>query len=556
MGSFTPELENMTTDRDAPKTVSAVAVLTCAWPALLLATVCLLPYLNKPFNIDDPWFLTMAQQIIKNPAHPMDFRICWNDGLSYECRNVNQFASGNALMGQLAQGYVLVPTVLTGAHEWIAHLTEIFLVWIAVLAMASLVLRFGWERQHAIAGTLLLVAIAPFLPMASTAMPDILATALALVAMERLAAWKAEQKWSQGGAAAIALGLAGFARSHLVLLLPLAAFFLLESIHALEILEQIRRKPWLWTPVFAGSALLIVIVFAFRERNLANPLPHVAVNWRNVPRNLFTYFLYLTFPLPLASCWLANRLQNRRWPAPVILFATGAIAALLLRLNPFAVAFSVVGCGVLSALFFEAWKRRDTSGLFLILWVLIPLPVVCYVQLPIKLLLPCMPAVILLCFRLVEDFSARVIRVAAIGLIVASTGYSLLILRSDAEFAQFGRDALYRLITPHVAAGEKVWFGGQYWSYWYAPLAGAALTVPGGPQPKPGDLLVVDVLSGLGHPPSERFANRTLVDSISHQYKFGRTMGAGVGLYANGSGYWLWGFGDSGRDRYELWRIN
>ena len=129
------------------------------------------------------------------------------------------------LFGQEAQGYVLVPTVLGGAHEWMAHLTQLALVWIAVLAMTSLVFRFGWDRVHAIAGALLLVAIAPFLPMASTAMPDILATALALVAMERLAAWKAEQKGSQGVAAAIALALAAYARPHLVLLLLSRHFF-------------------------------------------------------------------------------------------------------------------------------------------------------------------------------------------------------------------------------------------------------------------------------------------------------------------------------------------
>ncbi len=163
---------------------------------------------------------------------------------------------GNALMG-----YVLVPTVLAGAHEWMAHLTQLVLVWIAVVAMTSLIFRFGWDRWHATAGALLLVAIPPFLPMASTAMPDILATAVALVAMERLAAWKAEQKWSQGAAAAIALGLAGYARSHLALLLPLAAFFLLESVKPREILGQIRRKFWLWTPVFAGCGLLLAIIF-------------------------------------------------------------------------------------------------------------------------------------------------------------------------------------------------------------------------------------------------------------------------------------------------------
>ena len=167
----------------------------------------------------------MARQIVNHPTHPMNFDICWNtiEG----CTKAYEMTPGNSLMG-----YVLVPTVLGGAHEWMAHLTQLVLVWIAVVAMTSLVFRLGWDRWHATVGALLLVAIPPFLPMASTAMPDILATAVALVAMERLAAWKAEQTWSQGAAAAIALGLAGFARSHLALLLPLAAFFLLDSINS------------------------------------------------------------------------------------------------------------------------------------------------------------------------------------------------------------------------------------------------------------------------------------------------------------------------------------
>ncbi len=177
--------------------------------------------------------------------HPMDFDICWDT--TPNCTKAYALTPGNALMG-----YVLVPTVLGGAHEWMAHVTQLVLVCIAVLAMTSLIFRFGWSRQHAIAGALLLVAIPPFLPMASNAMPDLLAAAVALVAMERLAAWKAERKWGQGVAAAIALGLAGFARPHLALLLPLAAFFLTESTRPREILAQIRRKLWLWAPVFAG----------------------------------------------------------------------------------------------------------------------------------------------------------------------------------------------------------------------------------------------------------------------------------------------------------------
>ena len=461
-------------------------------------------------------------------------------------------------------GYVLVPTVLGGAHEWMAHLTQLLLVWIAIVAMTSLVLRFGWDRAHAIAGALLLVAIAPFLPMASTAMPDILATAVALVAMERLAAWKAERKWGQGAAAAVALGLAGFARPHLALLLPLAAFFLLESTNPKEILAQIRRSYWLFAPVFAGAVLLWAIIAITREHNLAINPPTDYSGLKYIRYNLRSYLLYFVFPLPLAACWAASRWKMGRRPLILIIAAAVPITYFFLRhhrpLTPslnLVTSLDIIGLVVLADLLFEALRRREHSGLFLILWVLIPLPIVYYVQLPAKYLLPCIPAVILLCFRLMEVCSARIVRAAAIALIVVGVGYSLLIVRSDAEFARFGRDSMYRLIEPHVAAGERVWFGSQFSAYWYAPLAGATLTFPGGPQPSPGDLLVVG-LNERGVLTLARFPHRTLVDAISHKYRFGRTYGGGIGLYTNwsGSAFWLWGFGESPDDRYELWRID
>jgi hypothetical protein len=537
--------------RGGPASLSAATVLACAWPALLLATVCLLPYLNKPFLIDDPYFLAMAQQIVKQPTHPMDFTICWN--LGPDCTKAYVLTPGNALMG-----YVLVPTVLSDAHEWTAHLTQLVLVWIAVVAMTSLLLRFGWDRGHAVVGALLLVAIAPFLPMASTAMPDILATAVALVAMERLAAWKAQQKWSQGAAAGIALGLAGFARAHLPLLLPLAAFYLLENANPKESLAQVRRRFWLWTPVFLGFCELLAIIATVREHNLAlTPTPAFS-GLQNIPDNLTCYLLYLVFPIPLAACWLANRLKSAPLRVAIVLIVTaGGTWFLHPRWLPGVLAFmALIGFGMLTDLLYEALRKADHAELFLMLWILIPLPIVYYGHLPSKYLLPCMPAIILLCFRLMEDFSVQFFRAAAIVLIVASTGYSLLILRSDAELAKFGRDALYRLIKPHVAAGEKVWFDGQFSAYWYAPLAGATLTFPGGPQPKPGDLLVVGLFEGGKYLVLPSFPHRTLVDAVTHEYRFGRTMGAGIGLYTNRVGYWLWGFGTSPDDRYELWRID
>ena len=539
---------DLATDSAAPGTISILTVLACAWPALLLATVCLVPFLNKPFLNDDPFFLTQARQIARHPAHPMDFTICYDAAIG--CAKAYAVTPGDALMG-----YVLVPTILTGAHEWTAHLTQLVLAWIAVMAMAALVLRFGWDRQHAMAGALLLVAIAPFLPMASNVMPDILGAALAIVAMERLAAWKAEQKWGQGAGAAIALGLAGFTRPHLVLLLPLAAFYLLDSAVPKVALAQLSRKFWLWTPVLAGGGLLLAIIAITREHNLAINPPSSVTGLSNIARNLRTFLVYLAFPFPLAACWLANRLRARLWRAPVIpALATGA-TWFLHPDRPLYAFLAIVSLGMLLDLLYVALDKADHTDLFLMLWILIPLPVVYYVLFSSKYILPCMPAIILLCFRLMKGFPIRFSRPAAIALIAVSTVYSVLILRSDAEFARFGRDAMYALIRPHVAVGEKVWYGTESCSYWYAPLAGATQILPDGPQPKPGDFLVLDRLEG-GYPYWAHISHRTLVETITHKYRFGRTMGAGVGLYNNLNAYWMWGFGVDQNDRFELWRID
>lgn len=529
---------------DAGKEVTIRTVLVCAWPALLVATVCLLPFLSKAFLIDDPEFLAMAQQILRSPLHPMDFSMCWNT-LPY-CAKAYVFMPGNSLMG-----YALVPTILGGSREWMAHLTQLVFVWVAVVAMSSFVLRMGWSRGHAIIGALLLVAIPPLLPMASTAMPDVLALTVGLVGMERVAAWKQERKWHQGLVAAVALGLAGMARAHLVLLVPLGAFFLLDSVKTREILLQIRESWRLWVPVLAGGMVLVTAIAVTRERALTLNPPAI-YSGHHIRPNLRSYLLYFCFPLPLAACWVAAQWNLRRTALMLLAVATPAWLAGGKRL-----VLLLIGSYVLGDLLWNAWKNRDREGLFLTLWLLVPLPVVYYGHLPIKYLLPCTPALILICFRLARALPVRLARIAAILMIIGGTGYSLIILRADSEFASFGRDALTTLIRPHVLTGERVWFPTQAWAYWYAPLAGAELTVPGIREPKQGDLFVLGIGSeGDTTNTVKKFPNRILVQAVTHKYRFGRTMGEGAGLYSNAYGNWLWKPGDNEDDRFELWKLN
>ena len=89
------------------------------------------------------------------------------------------------------------------------------------------------------------------------------------------------------------------------------------------------------------------------------------------------------------------------------------------------------------------------------------------------------------------------------------------------------------LIRPRTAAGETVWYGGNFSAYWYAPLNGARLYVVGTSEPKSGDLLVVGIREEGGRETLAHFPKRRLLAEVAHKYRFGRTMFVGKGLYTN-----------------------
>jgi hypothetical protein len=373
--------------------------------------------------------------------------------------------------------------------------------------------------------------------------------AVGLVGMERLAAWKAERQWNQGIAAAVALGLAGIARAHLALLVPLGAFFLVDK---QVILLDIRRLLRLCAPVIAGGVLLLIMITITREGGLLLNPPAKVSGIDNIRFNLGYFLMFFCFPLPLATAWAAAQWTSHRWRVVAVVLGSAAVG---LALRNKVLILALIGGTVLCHLLWEAWKKRDHEEIFLWLWLMVPLPIVYYSHFPIKYLLPCAPALIVLCFRLAQNVPTRLMRAGCVLWITGGALYSMAILRCDSEFAQAGKDAMEQLVHPHVARGEKVWYGGEFSAYWYAGLAGAQLVIPGADEPARGDLLAIGIREDGGDT-LKRYPNRTLVQSIHHRYGFGRTMWHGAGLYSNRAGPWLLAFGDDEDDRYELWRID
>jgi 4-amino-4-deoxy-L-arabinose transferase-like glycosyltransferase len=531
-----------------------------ALPGVLLALACLVPFLNKAYTIDDPVFLLEGRQILKSPLQPMSFGMCWMENETCVAR-MGQWPSVRA---EGLMGYLLAPVILAGGAEWIAHSLQAFLACLAVLVMVRLALRLGFDRVQAAIAGLLVAAIPPFLSMASTAMPDIAALTLGLTGIERLLAWKEERRWHQAVVASLTLGLAPYARPHVALLIPLGALWLFDELQIRKLLAQLRRQAYLWTPILIAACILITVHQLTRDGDPADKLTNdkltnLLVGAENIPGNLYAYLRYLSFPIPFAAVWLA--IHWRKAPMLIVLPSIPVFMFHFMRFPSgtpaeWPMAAALCGLAALVHMIYHYRRAWDRLGMLLSLWVLVPVPVIIYTHFPIKYMVIVLPAIVLILIRILSRLP-RSRELSAYGaLVFACAGFSCVLLRADADFAEYGRRASAELIAPHVAAGEKVWSGGQWGFYWYAQEAGAKISKPGEPGPNPGELLAVGLMES-GGVTRDRFPNRELIDSRRYDSPHGRTMGYGGCLYSNRcGGYAPWVWKPEATNVYELWRIH
>jgi hypothetical protein len=203
----------------------------------------------------------------------------------------------------------------------------------------------------------------------------------------------------------------------------------------------------------------------------------------------------------------------------------------------------------------DSLRRRDLTRFILVGWMLISLPVLAYIQMATKYLVPSAPAVALLVAMAAREvaWGRRAVSIGA----AAGTAASLLILQADARYADLGRRAAAELIAPHVAAGQRVWFIGHWGLQWYAERAGGYIFTRTPPYPHAGDLMVI------GHNMHGRrmrkfVPDRELVTSIAERRPGARVMSAGAGFWSNAWGYlpWAWAGEDDLVEQLDLWKLN
>jgi enoyl-CoA hydratase len=198
--------------------------------------------------------------------------------------------------------------------------------------------------------------------------------------------------------------------------------------------------------------------------------------------------------------------------------------------------------------------RRHLAGSTLLwVWLLVPIPVIAYIQVAPKYLLPSLPAVAVLAAHGLDRFAVRTALLALIT--VAGTILGVLILTADARMAGAARTAAARLIRPRTEAGQRVWFAGHWGFHWYAEEAGAMALTVHPPFPSRGDIVVESTVDRpVGLLPT---LPRTLIESWGSSAPTGQVMSrpANAGFFSDLWGLLPWSWGPPDGSGFHVWRV-
>jgi hypothetical protein len=537
-------------------------LLRCATPGMLVAALCLLPFLGKAFTIDDPYFLAEAQQALRTPRTPASAPICWeNVGFA---RSVREVGSVSVVMG-----YVLIPVILLHDKERAGHLLDLFLLFIAIVTTVALAFRCGAGKTEAMLAGVFLASFPVVLIMAGNIMPDILAMTLGVIGIERLLAWKTQGGLWRAFAAGVALGLAPVARSHTMLLLPVGFILLTCETWPPSLrewlssfLRALRTTPRIrWLPLLIAVACFLAVTGITFDTSGGFTIfpggPNTGqLSASFIGPNMLQFGLNWMAVTPFAIAWLL--LEGA---AGFVLLSIALLGGAILKysLSSSPVLLDVLGLAGLVAIGSAmgwAWRSRRVPVAGLGLCLLLTLGIIPYFHFPSKYLAPCAPAAsILLALRIFEGTRAPKAWSAAIVLSGAALG--VMLLNADAAFAGLARRAVAEAVAPQIQSGHRAWYSGQWALTWYAEQAGAACLSIYPPYPEKGDVIVAGEIEGGDALVSHSGLSLRLLQTIQLTDPDLRIMNpaAHAGFYSNAWGYLPWAWSSAPVNTYRIWSV-
>jgi 4-amino-4-deoxy-L-arabinose transferase-like glycosyltransferase len=529
------------------------------YPRIILAIatlVCLLPFADKAFHIDDPLFVWAGRQMQTRWWDPYGFDVNWY-GSAMPMHEVTKNPP-------LACAYIALISSTFGQNEFSLHIAFLAQAVAAVLGTHALARRFCRNPFHAASAALFTPV---FMVSSTTVMCDVLMVAMWVWAV---VLWVRGLESNQPLALALAallIGACSLTKYFGIALVPLLLtyswvrsgragwwlFYLFIPIAIVGLYE------WLTYALYGHG----VLSDAFRYANQAEPHTVTAFFFKALTAVGFTGGCCAVVMIFAPIIW---RAKTWVWGGIGTITLLVITWTLLGRLPAYAGSPSRLGVAFQWSLFILAglavlalplldWKRhKNAEALMLLLWVFGTFAF-CVLNWTIngRSILPMIPAVAILLLRRVENVWGP-IRLHLNWFFGAAALLSLLVSLADYQLANSARTAAMEIKNKFGKSPlTTIWFQGHWGFQYYAQAEGLRAFDSSHPRVRRGDLIVLPFNNtNLVPLPKETVERVTTIEVSSSPWSATMCGLVGAGFYMDILGPLPFAFGPVPAEKYYI----
>src|ERR1035437_2883605 len=518
-------------------------------PELMLALavlIALAPFINKPFNMDDPLFIWAAKQIQACPIDPSGFNVNWygNAAPMWEVTK----------NPPLAPYYIAVGAAVLGWGERALHFLFLLPAVAAIVGTYRLARHFCSRPMLAACATLCTPA---FLVSSTTLMCDTLMLAFWVWAVVLWVEGMERDNFLRLAGSGVLIALAALTKYFGVCLIPLLAAYSFID----------RRRIGRWSGCFLIPVAALAAYQWATQALYGKSLLSAAGDYATTTNGLFgishaaTGLAALTFTggcLAVAAflapfLWRARTLAG--FAAFVILIAAAIFieGTMLEKYGAFKgssvgfveiqiIFWAIGGTSILALAISDAWQRRDARSCLLALWVLGTFLFAMFFNWIVnaRSILPMAPAVGILIARRLEAgvLAGKKIRHGDLQICFAvGAALALLVTRADFRLATTVRQSTEQTVARCGQGGGTLWFEGHWGFQYYMEKLGAKEVAAKKSTPKSGDFLAIPLNNSNMTPPDSKEAHPWKAFLFQGPGRLATTSKeVGAGFYAS-----LWG---------------
>ncbi|MBI3027862.1 glycosyltransferase family 39 protein [Candidatus Woesearchaeota archaeon] len=553
---------------------SAILIIT------LLSIILSLPFISKPYHVDDTPFMYVAEQITKDPLRPYSFNFEWSSQ-SGQASHIDDTP--------LVSYYAALIFVLFGKSEITVHLSFIIFKILAGISFYFLAKKF---LINALIPTLIMVSTPTYLVMSHNIMPDVpmismflLATALFIYGTDK----SNHKLMFLGGFAA---GLAYLTKPNAIVIIPLLALYAILK-------KKPRYTAYTLVPIamitlfsihnyfFQNDVLILgYIPFLFQLKQSAGGMEiYVAYFIANLSyiggATIFTFFFLYPFLykkrnwMLLAACvsitvvmafllyQVSENFISGQYTIPQLMMFTVFVASSAFFILAVIAEYcnKITPC-IKSTLSFRN-SRCDSNTFFLLIWFfgvyIFNSGFISGGSVKYNTLF--LPPLVLVYMKLFDKYAERYkLKKIPILLIMlfATMATGIVVALADFNFATVYKDFAYNVADKYKSSNNTVWFLGHYGFQYYMENKNYKVLLIGSNEPKKGDIIAKARIPSPRKMISELKKRTVLLETVSYDGSLPiRTQNgrAHAGFYTYGGGFLPYSISDAKLENFDIYLV-